>query len=223
MRRETRFLANGYRLFPQGALTELDHLLRLLEPYDRGKPGQRISGNADLASWLAPDGVFGAILYNLELRNHRPVRAVLFDKSAGNNWALGWHQDRTICVRHKIEEPGFGPYSVKDGLIHVEPPFTLIERMTTLRIHIDPVDETNAPLIVAQGSHKQGRITTDQVEAVAAASPQFTCLANIGDVWAYSTAILHASKRSDGKQRRRVLQVDYSPDHLPGGLEWSGI
>jgi len=29
----------------------------------------------------------------------QPVRAIMFDKTPGANWSLGWHQDRTIAVR----------------------------------------------------------------------------------------------------------------------------
>jgi hypothetical protein len=42
----------------------------------------------------------------------RPVSAKLFDKSASRNWALGWHQDRTIAVRARIDTPGYGPWTV---------------------------------------------------------------------------------------------------------------
>ena len=38
-----------------------------------------------------------------------PVRAILFDKNADQNWSLGWHQDRTIAVRQRIDIDGFGP------------------------------------------------------------------------------------------------------------------
>ena len=44
-----------------------------------------------------------------------------------------------------------------------------------------------------------------------------------GDVWVYSASILHASDRASAGGRRRVLQLSYSADPLPGGLEWLGI
>lgn len=83
-------------------------------------------------------------------------RAILFDKRADQNWCLGWHQDHTIAVKQRVEVDGFGPWSVKSGMVHVEPPFGLLASVVTLRVQVDPVPVTNAPLLVASGSHKHG-------------------------------------------------------------------
>ncbi len=83
-----------------------------------------------------------------------PVQAVLFDKSSAGNWTLGWHQDRTIAVRRRIDHPGFGPWTIKRDIQHIEPPFALIERLVTLRIHLDSVPADNGPLLIAPGSHR---------------------------------------------------------------------
>jgi len=46
------------------------------------------------------------------LGNHcRPVRAILFDKTADTNWSPAWHQDRTICVKQRIDVEGFGAWT----------------------------------------------------------------------------------------------------------------
>ena len=153
----------------------------------------------------------------------RPVRAVLFDKSAGVNWNLGWHQDRTIAVRARREVAGFGPWSTKAGLQHVEPPFAIIESMVTARLHLDPVDADNAPLRIAPGSHRLGRVPVDQIGAKVAELGEGECLADRGDVWLYATPILHASSPAVKPRRRRVLQIDFSAQNLPGGLEWLGV
>ena len=50
-----------------------------------------------------------------------------------------------------------------------------------------------------------------------------TCVAEAGDVWLYATPILHASEASHRPGHRRVLQVDYAAEELPGGLEWLGV
>jgi len=151
------------------------------------------------------------------------LRAILFDKTAQTNWALGWHQDRTICVAARHEVAGYGPWSVKQGLIHVEPPFALIERMATLRIHLDDVDADNAPLLVAPGSHRCGRVPEGEIDAVVQRCGVMTCLARVGDIWAYATPILHASRAAQRPGHRRVLQVDFSAEALPAGLQWHGI
>ncbi|MCJ2183843.1 phytanoyl-CoA dioxygenase family protein [Novosphingobium sp. 1949] len=190
-----------------------------------GLPGQRLHGSPALLALLGDGAAIGARVAALAGGPMRPVRAVLFDKSAeGNNWALGWHQDRTIVVRERRAVAGFGPWSVKQGLVHVEPPFALLEAMVTVRIHLDPVDAQNAPLLIARGSHRLGRIAEGAIEAVVAGSAHHVCLAEVGDVWFYRTPILHASGAATGPLRaRRVLQVDYCGQDLPAGLEWLGI
>lgn len=46
---------------------------------------------------------------NLLGRKFQLIRSILFDKTAGANWAVLWHQDRTIAVKEKREVDGFGP------------------------------------------------------------------------------------------------------------------
>lgn len=190
-------------------------------PPDRA--GVRIAGNAALASLLAADGAIGAIAARVLGEGCRPVRAVLFDKSPATNWALGWHQDRTICVRDRIDTPGFGPWTVKAGLHHVEPPFALLAKMVTLRVHLDAVDADNAPLLVAPGSHRAGRVPVAAIPSIVQQHGVAACLAEPGDVWRYATPILHASDAAVRPTRRRVLQVDFSAAALPNGMEWLGV
>lgn len=153
----------------------------------------------------------------------RPVRAILFDKTAQANWSLGWHQDRTVAVVSRCNLPGFGPWTTKQGILHVAPPFAVIERMVTLRIHLDDVPIDNAPLLIAPGSHRLGRLPEETVERAVRRCGVFACVARRGDIWAYATPILHASGAARGDRRRRVLQIDYAADALPGGLEWLGV
>jgi hypothetical protein len=51
-------------------------------------------------------------------------------------------------------------------MLHVELPFELLSCMVTLRVHIDQVSPSNAPLLIAPGSHKLGRIAEDDVRDV---------------------------------------------------------
>jgi hypothetical protein len=152
-----------------------------------------------------------------------PVRAVMFDKTPEANWAVAWHQDRTIVVRERRDMEGFGPWSRKDGLQHVAPPTGILEGMATLRLHLDPCGADNSPLKVALGSHRLGRVPAPEAATRAAEHQLLACLAEAGDVWAYSTPILHASERARSPSRRRVLQIDYAAHGLPGGLQWAGI
>ena len=182
-------------------------------------PGVRLQDDS-LPDLLAPVSRLASRLLGI---GARPVRAVLFDKTAEGNWALGWHQDRTLVVEERREVEGFGPWSRKDGAIHVAPPIELLRRMATFRVHLDPCGSGNAPLKAAIGSHDIGYVAADQAATEAEKRTIVECLAEVGDVWAYSTPILHASARAASPTRRRVLQVDYAAFALPGGLIWRGV
>ncbi len=186
-------------------------------------PGVRIGTAPALADMLAATGAIGTVAAIVLGGGARPVRAVLFDKSESTNWALGWHQDRTIVVERRIDTPGFGPWTAKAGLVQVEPPFALLNRMVTVRVHLDPVDDDNAPLRFVPGSHRMGRIAEDDIASVVDRLGEATCLAGRGDIWCYATPIVHASRAAARPRRRRVLQIDYSADALPAPLRWHGL
>ncbi len=197
---------------------QVEGLRKQLEQALAGRPGTRLTGNLFAAvepMTRVATGLIGEKAF--------PVRAVAFDKTPDMNWALAWHQDRTIAVRERIEVDGFGPWSTKAGVPHVAPPMAILDGMITLRLHLDDCDEDNAPLKVALGSHRLGLVPADQAAKVSARCPQLSCHAVVGDVWAYATPILHASERSLGHRRRRVLHIDYATAALPGGLTWRGI
>ena len=202
------------------ALPEIEAVLAQLDP---DKAGIRLHGIDSLRAYLTPGGPIGDIAVGTIGPAARPVRAILFDKTPTTNWSLGWHQDRTIVVAERREVPGFGPWTVKAGLLHVAPPFELLSRMVTLRVHLDPVAKDNAPLLIAPGSHRFGRVLESDIDSVVARCGVATCLAGAGDVWLYATPILHASDAASAPGRRRVLQIDYAAEALPGGLAWFGI
>lgn len=198
------------------ALAELEGLFDTM-PSDR--PGLRIAP-AD-AERLNACRAISADVRRVIGPAARPVRALLFDKRDTANWALGWHQDRTIEVAERVDVPGYGPWTVKQGRLHVAPPIDLVETMVTVRLHLDPVGPHNAPLDVAPGSHRLGFIAEERIAEVVARCGIETCLAAAGSVWFYATPILHASARSTPGSRRRVLQLDYAAIDLPGGLRWA--
>ena len=193
--------------------------LDALETFEVRGPGARLQ-DSRLEAAIRPATDAASILLGGKAW---PVRAVLFDKTAEANWRVAWHQDRTIPVRERMEAADYGPWSRKDGILHVMPPVAVLERMATLRIHIDPVGPENAPLLVALGSHRIGLVHAGKAATTATSLPQVVCLAERGDVWAYATPILHASDRAVAPTRRRVLQMDFAVDGLPHGLEWSGV
>lgn len=185
--------------------------------------GVRIRDGVLMRPFIDAAGPIGAIAVAALGSQTRPVRAILFDKTGERNWALGWHQDRTIVVEERIDTSGFGPWTVKSGLIQVEPPFEILKRMVTLRVHLDPVDRSNAPLRIVPGSHKLGRLSEAEIERMVTTSEEQFCLAERGDIWLYATPIVHASLAANPPRRRRVLQIDYSAESAPGPLTWRGV
>ena len=93
----------------------------------------------------------------------------------------------------------------------------------TLRVNLDAVDRSNAPLRIVPGSQGLGRLPEAEIEREVATSGERLCLAKRGDVWLYATPIVHASLAADLPRRRRVVQVDYSADAAPGPLTWRGV
>jgi len=214
---------HGAERLDRAALAVLPDLLALAATLPTERAGTRLHGIPALAALLAPGNPLGEAA-SARLGPHtRPVRAILFDKTADTNWALGWHQDRVIAVRERIDTAGYGPWSVKQGMLHVAPPAELLAGMLTMRVHLDAVPVTNAPLLVAPGSHRLGRIAADRIEAIVRDHGSVTCLAEAGDVWLYATPIVHASAVAAFPARRRVLQVDFAACDLPNALEWLGV
>lgn len=217
------FAEYGAQLF-KGALKPcLGTLEAALSTLRQGEAGQRLHGIEALHPLLAHDGCIGGVAASIIGASAKPVRAILFNKSPEWNWSLAWHQDRTICVKHRRETPGFGPWTIKSGLIHVAPPFDFLTRMVTLRAHLDDVPAANAPLLIAPGSHLHGRVAVNDTDKIIALCGTASCLAEAGDIWLYATPILHASEKAAVPASRRVLQVDYAAEELPGSLEWLGV
>lgn len=153
----------------------------------------------------------------------RPVRAIWFNKSPETNWLVAWHQDLAIAVRERIEAPGFEAWSMKEGVPHVQPPATVLERMLTVRIHLDDADERNGALRVIAGSHQFGRLGVDQVAKLREERSETLCTAAAGDALLMRPLLLHASGRSTNDRPRRVLHLEYAGQSLPGGLKWQEV
>ena len=150
----------------------------------------------------------------------RPVRMLFFDKTPEANWAVPWHQDRSIAVHKKANVDGYGPWTVTDGVDHVEPPVSILESMLTVRLFVDDCGPDDGPLVVALGSHRHGRLAGRDVAKLAGESELFLGTGQAGDVLVMKTLAVHSSKRAIAPTHRRVLHVDYAMTDLPPPLEW---
>lgn len=151
----------------------------------------------------------------------RPVRVIYFDKTSAKNWALGWHQDRTIAVKRRAELHGFKSWSCKAGMQHVEPPFEVMQKMTTLRVSIDKSDAESGGLEVIPGSHLFGRLDDVATQQVSASMSPRIIKSKAGDVLVLATPIVHKSGQNLSDKHRRVVHIDYSWASLPSPLEWA--
>jgi lipoate-protein ligase A len=151
------------------------------------------------------------------------VRGILFDKTPETNWLVPWHQDLTLCVRERHETPGYGPWSVKHDVPHVQAPVGLLSRMMTLRLHLDDATLANGALRVLPGSHAYGLLDAEALTAWREREPEAVCEAAAGDVLAMCPLLLHASSKAECKAggHRRVVHLEFAPsDGLAEGLAW---
>jgi hypothetical protein len=149
-----------------------------------------------------------------------PVRAIYFDKSPEANWLVSWHQDLTLALRARAVVPGFGPWSTKDGIPHVQPPVEFLQQMLTVRLHFDDADESNGALRVLPGSHRLGRLSSERIQELRSQQPDFLCAMSVGDALLMRPLLLHASSRSTSTRHRRVFHIEYAAFSLPPGLHW---
>jgi len=98
--------------------------------------GIRLHGIEGLRPFLAAPGGIGSVAAAVLGNDARPVRAILFDKTAVTNWALPWHQDRTIAVCQRVEVAGFGPPDHDDFGSALRPPgrTTKISKTTPCKV-----------------------------------------------------------------------------------------
>ncbi len=154
--------------------------------------------------------------------NAKVVRGIFFDKTPVANWKVPWHQDTIIAVRAKQEVAGFSAWSVKAGVVHVQPPSEILAGILVVRLHLDDTDETNGALRVIPGSHKDGLLSDEAIQQWKDQTDSVTCAVPRGGVLLMRPLLLHASSVATQPTHRRVLHVEYSAMDLPEDLEWYG-
>ncbi|BCD97962.1 phytanoyl-CoA dioxygenase family protein [Marinagarivorans cellulosilyticus] len=148
------------------------------------------------------------------------VRAILFDKTPKQNWLVAWHQDKTVCVTQRFEHPGWGPWSVKNSVIHVQPPLAVLQHQLALRIHIDDANANNGCLKILPSSHIAGVMKEADIQTIDKSSAVI-CEAKAGDVLLMKPHVLHASSKAKTPSARRVLHLEFSTYRLPEGIAWA--
>ncbi len=166
----------------------------------------KLRSSVQIAPFLAVDSV--------------AVQCTVFEKTPHKNWLVALHQDRSIPVRKKVEGAGLSGWCEKEGDIFVQPPPALLEKLTAVRVHIDPCPVKNGALRVVPGSHRLGLLTAQRADDFRARTGEVAIPAAQGEALIMKPLILHASSKSSSDERRRVLHFVFGPRTLPLGLEW---
>lgn len=195
--------------------------LEALVALDAMAPRKAAPGVRHTASDLGAAGAELARIARHISPSARAVRVVSFDKNDDLNWSLGWHQDRVISLRDRVDLPGYSVWTRKAGVWHVEPPIDFLASMFFLRVHLDDADADNGALEVALGSHLFGRVPSDGAAKMAEGCVRELCTARRGDVLAASALLLHRSGMSRATSRRRAIRIDYATAQLPPQLTWA--
>jgi hypothetical protein len=148
------------------------------------------------------------------------VQCTYFEKSVSRNWLVPVHQDLSIPVAARVEHASLGGWSEKEGSLYVQPPVELLQQLVAVRLHIDTCGAGDGPLRVVPGSHLLGKITPEAAALARQSQAEVICTAERGSAMAMRPLLLHASSRSAGGNRRRVLHFLFGPRVPPFGLQW---
>jgi ectoine hydroxylase-related dioxygenase (phytanoyl-CoA dioxygenase family) len=187
-----------------------DSVYALRNVLSLSETARRIAGSEDIRRWVIP--VLGD--------DCLAVRGILFDKTPGANWNVVWHQDLSLAVRERREIPEWGPWSIKAGVVHVQPPAEVLARMLTVRLHLDACGPENGPLRVLPGTHRMGRLKPAQIAELREQIPEQVCTVGKGGAVLLRPLLLHASSDSTMPGHRRVLHLEFAAGILPQSLEW---
>ena len=154
-------------------------------------------------------------------RSAQLVRALFFDKTPERNWSVAWHQDRTVTVNRRIEMPGWGAWTRKDGVHHAQPPREALDHMVTVRLHVDDADEQGGCLYVIPGSQRLGVLTQAEIDLSVEGATPLACVVKAGDAVVMRPLLLHSSVKSRRPAHRRVVHLEYSSYELPPGVCWA--
>jgi ectoine hydroxylase-related dioxygenase (phytanoyl-CoA dioxygenase family) len=163
---------------------------------------------------------FGAYLWSVVGRDLVAVKATLFDKTSDSNWRAQWHQDRIVAVREKMDVGGFGPWSTKLGVAHVEPPTRVLEQMVAMRLYLDECGADNGPLRVISGSHLLGKLGDDAIQKRAARESAVELCVSRGAIVLMRPLLVHASAPARVPSHRRVLHIEFAPAEAISPLQW---
>lgn len=194
-------------------------ITKLLEQMPQTRAGMRNLLALPFISDLAQNPKLLQFVHSV-LGHHAFVfKATFFDKNPEANWLVPWHQDLTIPVdrqfEYPVEHPDWGPWSTKAGVLFVQPPTPILEKILAVRIHLDSCLPNNGALKVLPKTHQMGRLSPEQITELRQQIPAHTCAVNAGGIVLMRPLLLHASSKSTLVSHRRVIHFEYAVQQLP--------
>ncbi len=203
----------GFEIIPN-VLTQqdVDDLLEGVSRADlpRSRAGVRHAMKVATVAAIAGDSRLLGIAQQVLGRAATPFRATIFDKSSTANWLVVWHQDTALPLCERRETPGWGPWSVKDGVVYAHAPANALSQVLALRLHLDDSTAENGPLRVLPKTHTLGVLSDLELHDLSTRVTAIDCLAPVGGVLAMRPLIVHASSKSQSHAPRRVLHIEYA-------------
>jgi ectoine hydroxylase-related dioxygenase (phytanoyl-CoA dioxygenase family) len=194
-----QFAGQGIAIFEHvltsADLTAMDAAFPELAPRAAGARSHAFSLAAQ--AWLAAHDSLIELASRLLQTPGRLSRIQAFDKSAGANWFVPWHQDRAEGGEERA--------------------VSQLERTVALRIHLDDCDENNGPLEVIPGSHTAGRLDAGAIAARTLSAAPLLCLALRGDIVALRPLLIHRSQRARVPAARRVIHLEFAATSISAG------
>jgi ectoine hydroxylase-related dioxygenase (phytanoyl-CoA dioxygenase family) len=216
---------NGFAIVGQlvdpDTLTALRKETDLLISRSSARAGVRAMLDRSAALEEFAIGPPAAVAVSLLGSEARPTKLTIFDKSGSTNWKVPWHQDLTIIVKQRRDVPGYGCWTVKDGLPHVQPPVGVLEQVLAVRVHLDDTPPENGALRVIPGTHAMGRLPAERIAELRRERKEVVCPVPAGGAMFMKPLLLHASSPASSPTRRRVLHFEYSALRLPENLAWA--
>ena len=183
--------------------------------------GTRNILHAPWCSELARDLANHPEITSLMPRAAVAVQCTLFEKSPSRNWLVSLHQDVSIPVASRVDDPALHGWSRKEGVLFVQPPASVLEQLVAVRIQLDDCEAAEGALRVVAGSHVYGRMENDTAYALRDRTGETVCVVSRGAALVMRPLILHASSKLTTAGTRRVLHFLYGTRDLPLGLEWA--
>lgn len=213
----------GFAILPE--IVEDERLSRLAESLvtasmRRSRAGLRHALGSDAVSALANDELLLAAARGMLGQWAYPFRATMFEKTTDANWLVVWHQDTALPLRQRRETPGWGPWSIKEGVVYAHAPASALSQVLALRVHLDDSTPRNGPLRVLPATHALGVLGDDAIHQLAKDIVPVECCVPCGGIVAMKPLVVHSSSKSQSERPRRVLHIEYAAKSaIAGGLE----